>query len=216
MTSEGCVPRTARVRIEAGRVNRRPTDWDAKSVDSEPLVVDAFDIDSHEVTEAEYLECVRAHVVAEAPRRGEPGLPQTTVSADAASACCTFRGGTLPTSDQLAFAAMGPAGRRYPWGDGGAVCRRVAHGLVDGPCGHQATGPQLAGTHPSGASPEGVFDLAGNVEEWSRSATGFEARGGSFEDSSVTALRTFNARSPSGDDVHEARGFRCVYAASAR
>jgi len=211
-TPEGCVAHEGRVRLDGGRVERRPTDWDDRSQAPASLEVDTFRIDVHEVTEAEYLDCVRAGVVKAAPRRGEPGLPQTGVTATDAARCCAHRGGALPTTAELAFAAMGRAGRRYPWGDAGAVCRRVAHGLVDGPCAHGSRGPQLAGSHPSGATPEGLLDLAGNVEEWARTPAGFEARGGSYRDASVTALRTFSARVASDDDASDARGFRCVYA----
>lgn len=212
-TPEGCLPRPGRVLLPKGRVERRPTDWDDRSVDAGPIEVDAFAIDRHEVTEAAYGECVIARACRPVPVRGEPGRPQTNVTAEEAASYCRFRGGALPTSSELAYAAMGSVGRRYPWGDAGAVCRRVAHGLVTGPCGRDADGPQLAGTHPSGATPEGVLDLAGNVEEWARTADGFEARGGSFRDESVTALRNFSRRVVAADRADDFRGFRCVYPA---
>src|SRR5208283_929136 len=104
---------------------------------------------------------------------------------------CEWAGGALPTSVQLAFSAAGPSGRRYPWGDTGAVCRRAAWGLVRGPCGRGAVGPELAGSHPDGATPEGVLDLAGNVAEWAVSPGGFEARGGSFRDGTASAMRSW-------------------------
>ena len=50
------------------------------------------------------------------------------------------------------------------------------------------------GSHPDGASPEGVQDLAGNVAEWSLPASpeapATEVRGGSFRDEAAAALRT--------------------------
>jgi formylglycine-generating enzyme required for sulfatase activity len=106
---------------------------------------------------------------------------------------------------------MGKTGRRYPWGDAGAVCRRVAHGLAEGPCARGATGPQLAGSHPSGASPEGIHDLAGNVAEWARIEGGYQVRGGSWADASVTSLRSFSARDVDGSRRADTIGFRCVY-----
>jgi len=213
---EGCRPRAGKVELRGGRVERRPTDWDDRSGTSAPIEVEAFAIDRHELTEADYAACVTAGASAPARRRGEPGLPQTDVTAKDAAACCAHRGGALPTATQLAFAAMGAAGRRYPWGDAGAVCRRVAHGLVDGPCARGAEGPQLAGSHPSGRTPEGVLDLAGNVEEWATSEGDLEARGGSFRDESVTALRNFSRRALASDRGEDFRGFRCVYAAGSR
>src|SRR6185503_21054203 len=101
--------------------------------------------------------------------------------------------GALPSRDQLAFAAAGQTGRRYAWGDTGAVCRRAAWGLASGPCAEGASGPEIAGAHPDGASPEGVLDLAGNVAEWSApdraDAPVAEVRGGSFADGAASALR---------------------------
>jgi formylglycine-generating enzyme required for sulfatase activity len=184
---DGCRPRPGKVLLPAGRVERRPTDWDDRDGASAPLEVDAFAIDRHEVTEGEYAACVAAGVSAPTKTRGEPGLPQTDVTAKDAAACCAHRGGVLPTRAQLAYAAMGTVGRRYPWGDAGAVCRRVSHGLVAGPCARGADGPQLA-----------------------------EARGGSFRDESVTALRNFSRRPVPRDGGEDFRGFRCVYAATSR
>jgi len=212
----GCRPRPGKVQLPAGRVERRPTDWDERAGTNTPIEAKAFAIDRHELTEADYAECVAAGASAPARTRGEAGLPQTDVTAKDAAACCAHRGGALPTATQLAYAAMGTTGRRYPWGDAGAVCRRVAHGLVDGPCARSAEGPQLAGTHPSGRTPEGVLDLAGNVEEWATSEGGLEARGGSFRDESVTALRNFSRRTLASDHGEDVRGFRCVYAAGSQ
>src|SRR5438552_3017582 len=56
--------------------------------------------------------------------------------------------------------------RRYPWGDTGAVCRRAAWGLANGPCATKGRSPDTVGAHPDGASRMGVFDMAGNVAEW--------------------------------------------------
>jgi formylglycine-generating enzyme required for sulfatase activity len=216
VSPEGCRPRPGKVPLQGGRVERRPTDWDDRGGASAPIEVEAFELDRHEVTEIEYAACVAAGVSAPTKTRGEPGLPQTDVTAKDAAACCAHRGGALPTRAQLAYAAMGAVGRRYPWGDAGAVCRRVSHGLVVGPCARGADGPQLAGSHPSGRTPEGVLDLAGNVEEWALSGGGLEARGGSFRDESVTALRNFSRRPVARDGGEDFRGFRCVYAAASR
>jgi formylglycine-generating enzyme required for sulfatase activity len=81
---------------------------------------------------------------------------------------CEAHGGRLPTEDEwivAAVSAMNPP-RRYPWGDTGAVCRRAAWGLKDGPCARGTGGPDTVGAHPDGDSPLGLHDLAGNVAEW--------------------------------------------------
>lgn len=213
---KGCVPLDERVPLLGGRVEGLPTDWDDTSRRSATQEVPAFDMDRHEVVEAAYQECVASQACAAAPARGEAGRPQTNITATEAATYCAWRGGALPTSAEFTFAAMGRQGRRYPWGDSGAVCRQAAHGLATGPCAEGATGPQLAGSHPSGATPEGILDLAGNVEEWVRSDNGYEARGGSWNDMGVTALRTFNARPTPAEGSSAVLGFRCVYAAAVK
>jgi len=216
MTPEGCLPKNERVLLSGGSVTRLPTDWDDTSARSPLTALAAFQLDRSEVVERDYQACVTAGACTSAPARGEPGMPQTNVSAPDAERYCAWRGGALPSSSQFAFAAMGTTGRRYPWGDAGAVCRRVAYGLSSGPCATGGTSPELAGSHPEGATPEGLVDLAGNVEEWVRSEGGYEVRGGSWQDASVTALRSFSARPAAPDERSPARGFRCVYAEGAK
>jgi formylglycine-generating enzyme required for sulfatase activity len=142
---------------------------------------------------------------------GEPGRAVSGVTFAEAASFCRWAGGSLPTSDQLAFAAAGHGARRYAWGDTGAVCRRAAWGLVAGPCGWGASGPELAGAHPDGASPEGVLDLSGNVAEWAVARDGgAEARGGSFADGAASALRAWQRRAlPPGTRARDV-GLRCV------
>ena len=101
--------------------------------------------------------------------------PVTQVSARDAAAFCAFYGLRLPTEQEWEFAARGAGGRRYPWGndapeEGGR--RRANFGTV--PCcapdaadGYERTAP--VGVYPSGASPFGMLDMAGNVWEWTSS-----------------------------------------------
>jgi formylglycine-generating enzyme required for sulfatase activity len=164
------------------------------------------------VSEAAYAECVRAGACTALPTSEEPGLARAWAALGQAQAYCRFRGGALPTPDQWRLAAMGTEGRRYPWGDTGAVCRRASFGLDQGPCAEGARGPELAGAHPAGASPDGVQDLAGNLAEWTLSPAGeASVRGGSWRDATATALRTWHERpAPSSAGSAEV-GFRCVY-----
>jgi formylglycine-generating enzyme required for sulfatase activity len=174
--------------------------------------VGAFLIDSHEQTEGEYAECVATGPCPPAPSRGEPGLPQARITAEEAETYCRFREGRLPTDDELAFATMGSEGRRYPWGETGAVCRRVAFGLEQGPCAHDSGGPQLAGSHSSGATADGIHDLAGNVAEWTRPIDGVSSvRGGSWRDVGAEAVRAWSFVRLDPGTRSPAVGFRCVY-----
>jgi len=131
-----------------------------------------------------------------------------------AEAYCAFRGGRLPTADEWSWAAAGAGARRYPWGDTGAVCRRAWWGLNNGPCAFGHIGPELAGLHPDGSTPEGIHDLAGNVSEWVAGAKEDgegEIRGGSYATQLATDLRTWRAvRVLASHRAHDV-GARCAY-----
>ena len=72
-----------------------------------------------------------------------------------ARAYCRFRKVRLPNELEWEWAARGPEGHVYPWGNLDFE-ERVALG----------TSTQPVGTHKGGATPAGIFDLAGNVAEW--------------------------------------------------
>lgn len=75
---------------------------------------------------------------------------------------CHWRGARLPAEAEWEAAARGKAGRRYPWGDEPPTDARVYAGHPSG-----VTAP--VGSHPAGATPEGVQDMAGSLAEWTAS-----------------------------------------------
>lgn len=196
-----------------------PGDWEAQGVVSpRDARIEAFVLDALEVTEVRYAACVAAEACASIlPLTSEPGRAVSGIRRDEAARFCAWAGGALPSGDQLAFASAGAASRRYPWGDTGAVCRRAAWGLADGPCGRGGLGPELAGSHPDGASPNGILDLAGNVAEWTSTAGNpagptAEVRGGSWADGEAAALRSWYRREIASETRSAEVGFRCAYA----
>lgn len=214
LVAQSCVAPPVVVDVPATRLASPGPDWEAAGQPPRPSVdVAAFRIDAFEVSVARWSECQRAGRCAPLSDAGEPGRPVAGVDVDAAAAFCEWAGGALPTATQFEAAAMGPRAHRYPWGPTGAVCRRAAWGRSRGPCAHGASGPELTGAFPDGATELGVYDLAGNVAEWVRSADGlsYEARGGSFRDEAAAALRTWSARPTSPGAVGPDLGFRCVY-----
>ncbi len=99
--------------------------------------------------------------------------PVVQVSWEDAAAYAAWVGGDLPTEAQWEKAARGSDERRYPWGDD-FVGTRLNYGDKNCPVGRWRdprfddgfayTAP--VGSFPSGASPYGILDMAGNVWEW--------------------------------------------------
>jgi formylglycine-generating enzyme required for sulfatase activity len=201
----GCDAPDVRVSVPESTFVIGPSDWEAEGrVAPRTVHVAAFAIDAFEATVAK----VEGHASADGARAAS-GLSRAE-----AAAYCAARGGRLPTDDEWLAAAAGERGRRYPWGDTGAVCRRAAWGLAEGPCARGAVGPDTVGAHPDGDSPSGLHDLAGNVAEWvegDHGAAGI-ARGGSFRTALATELRTWN-RFEIAPGSHDPQvGVRCAYA----
>ncbi len=73
-------------------------------------------------------------------------------------------GMTLPSEAQWEYAARGPEGRRYPWGDDPPSPDLANYGES----GIGRTTP--VGQYPEGASWVGALDMAGNVWEWCEDA----------------------------------------------
>ncbi len=205
-----CLVSEGRVELGGGSVHFGATDWEGVPETARDASAKPFAIDRAEVTVDRFRACASTGKCPKIPDEAEPGRPVRNVSPSEAEAFCAFIGGRLPTSDEWLFAAAGTSARRYPWGNTGLVCRRASFGLANGPCASGATGPELAGARPDGATAEGIQDLAGNVAEWTREANGsYVARGGSFRSELAGELKTtaFEARQTRAPHV----GFRCVY-----
>lgn len=126
--------------------------------------VSAFEIELTEVTQLRYQECVDAGAC-EAPLLGYnpaawPRRPVVNVTWFDARDYCEWRGLRLPTEAEWEVAARGADERLYPWGNAAPTC---AVAVMLG-CG--TDDPIDVGSKPSGASPFGALDLAGNVVEW--------------------------------------------------
>jgi formylglycine-generating enzyme required for sulfatase activity len=142
------------------------------------------------VTNAQFAEFLKAsryqppqsqnflkHWIRAAPPLGKEDHPVVYVDMDDARAYARWSGKRLATEEEWQYAAQGPDSRKYPWGDEMGINR----------CNRGETGGT---THvrafPDGRSPFGVYDLCGNVWEWTESErsdgrTRFcIVRGGSF------------------------------------
>ena len=215
VASGACSAPPSRVVVPDTTLTLGPSDWEAQGqVTPRELRVKTFAIDAFEITRAEWQRAKKGATKTD----GEPaedGLrAMAGIGHEEASAFCVARGGALPTDDQWIAAAAGLRGSRYPWGDTGAVCRRAAWGLATGPCARGAGGADTVGAHASGATASGIYDLAGNVAEWTRgdAASAVAAvRGGSWRTELAAELRTWSRRELAKTERLDDVGFRCVY-----
>jgi formylglycine-generating enzyme required for sulfatase activity len=123
-----------------------------------------FWIGHYEVTNAEY-----------GSSGAFPGdnLPRTNVTWNEAQAFCESRGGRLPTEAEWEYAARGPDGLIFPWGNEFEPSRlnycdgtcSIDQGWKDAASNDGYPDPAPVGSYDN-VSWVGAFDLSGNVWEW--------------------------------------------------
>jgi formylglycine-generating enzyme required for sulfatase activity/tRNA A-37 threonylcarbamoyl transferase component Bud32 len=167
-------------------------------------------IDKFEVTVAQYMQCSDTGACKRATPKNEwegisqkerdvydplcnssepaarGNYPINCVSWESAATYCEANGKVLPSEAQWEFAARGPDGRKYPWGDeeptgghlnacGPECIAWVKEKGLNGPNDPKKAMYTLddhfantapVGSFPAGASRFGVEDVVGNVGEW--------------------------------------------------
>lgn len=129
------------------------------------VYLDGFQIGKFEVTNEQYLQCVKAEKCS--PPRNEiyqlveySKHPVIDINWDSAVEFCTWTDphGDLPTEAQWEKSARGTEGYTYPWGED-VNCDHANY--LD--CVGETT---PVGSYEQGKSPYGVYDMAGNAWEW--------------------------------------------------
>lgn len=177
----------------SGHDTARQKKWFETEDDRHVATLPPYRIDLLPVTQAEYAEFVNAKLappptmdeatwkaqgfvqdwsdvqrfvwVDGAPPVGREDHPVVLVTWQQAESYCEWRGTLrgekrrLPTEEEFEKAARGPEGLAYPWG--GSFEADKLDSAVKGP--HDTT---PVGQFPSGASPYGILDAAGNVFQW--------------------------------------------------
>jgi formylglycine-generating enzyme required for sulfatase activity len=192
--------------------------------------LDAFWIDSYEVTNALYHKCVES-AACQPPQNTSGGdyddpahgnFPVVQVIWADADQYCHWAGKRLPTEAEWEKAARGTDARIYPWGN-----------TFDPALVNSAYNTNLkttaVGSFPGGASPYGTMDMAGNVWEWVAdwyddhyyaqsphdnpigpiTGTYKVARGGGYGGTEAV-MRTSQRRTLYPDDYGGYLGFRCA------
>lgn len=139
----------------------------------EELWLSTFFLDTYEATSEKWRACVAAGACRKHAGPAYSGFssarqPIVGISWFDARDFCAWKGKRLPTEAEWEKAARGPDGKRYPWGDERATCKRAiieehgekGCGLGKPPKGATASvGSRAAGVY-------GLFDMAGNSWEW--------------------------------------------------
>jgi len=199
------------------------------------IYLDAFYIDRYEVTNAEYKRFIDdsgyhylpANWVDGEYPEGKGDYPVTHLTWDEAFTYALWAGKRLPSEEQWEKAARGANGNMYPWGN--EYVKGNANINLDG---KRELAP--VGSYPNDKSSYGVFDLGGNVMEWTRNwyraypgnarkdsrfgekykslkGSAFQKAGHYFLDAYRFA---FSRTEADPDGYYENVGFRCVKAAS--
>jgi len=124
------------------------------------VYLDTFQIGKFEVTNRQYMQCVRAGAcTGNSTDPAKDDHPVVSVAWFEADSFCRWNGGRLPTEAEWEKAARGTDGRIYPWGDESPTCDLANYTG----CGKDT---KPVGSTPKGASVYGAQDMAGNVWEW--------------------------------------------------
>ncbi len=129
-------------------------EWLDNETPQHQVCLDAFWIDVYEVTNAQFAQFNGQ--AANASFSTEANRPREQITWFEASDFCAARDAQLPSESQWEYAARGPEGLIFPWGN-----TFVAENVVSGD--NQTAD---VGSRPGGISWVGAYDLSGNVLEW--------------------------------------------------
>jgi eukaryotic-like serine/threonine-protein kinase len=270
---KACPPKMAR--IEGGKffMGSDEKDADPDERPAHQVTLAPYCIDFYEVTAGEYKacsdvgECKRAPTevdwkdirpnekkafspLCNARAASDPDRAQHPINCvdwDMAATFCAAQKKRLPTEAEWEFAARGPDGRRYPWGDEAPDKTRMnacgkeclawgtkngvemgvrGKGMFTDDDGFPTTAP--VGSFPEGKSRYGLFDVVGNVWEWTSDWDGKYApdpvtdptgpkvgerrivRGGAFNGVFPSWVRPSQRYSDFPNAHSHAYGFRCA------
>lgn len=216
-----------------GQDGSKPKNGPAHSVDLPAYMIDIFEVTNDEfsrfvdetgfVTYAEENSSKNWRDAAE----GKGNHPVVYVTWNDATAYCEWRGARIPTEAEWEKAARGDDGRLYPWGNDYPSEAEVDKYGNFYETGLRSTFP--VGAFENGASPYGVYDMAGNVREWVEDyflayegaaadadpffgeANRVNRGGGWFDGEDGELVTTYNRNAgPPDTSANDDIGFRCA------
>ena len=206
----------------------------AAGTDQAEIDVPAFSIERTEVTNARYEEfleaCPRGSACGpkELPSYWEDRSylashrdnPVVFVAWSDAANFCRWSGGRLPTAIEWEKAARGTDGRSYPTGNvlepmTANILGADRHDEKTSAAKQIPTWPVTDSRYGRDRSPYGVLAMAGNVSEWTASASAEEpdlrlVAGGSWDSWELSDGRAYNRIPKSPTDRNSSLGFRCA------
>ena len=212
------------VQVPPGILQMGSNEGDTDEYPVTEVEVEGFWIDKTEVTRGSYALCVADGVCAsistdDYSSRGDQ--PINNVTWYRAATFCRWRGENyrLPTEAEWEYAARGPSGWTYPWGN-----------QWDSNFANSGEATSTVTSYPQGASWVGALDMAGNLWEWTSSVYlsyplkndgrnlirnetdvggDISIRGGSFLNPRNSLQSAYRGRS-SGGSIRRDFGFRCA------
>ncbi len=206
----------------------------ASGPDQSEIDVPAFSIERTEVTNGRYEEFLEACPRGSAcgPRElpsywedraylaGHRDNPVVFVAWSEAASFCRWSGGRLPTAIEWEKAARGTDGRSYPTGNvldpaTANILGAERHDEKSAAAKQIPTWPVTDSRYARDRSPYGLLGMAGNVSEWTASASEEEpdlrlVAGGSWDSWELSDGRTYNRIPKSPADRSSSLGFRCA------
>ncbi len=206
---------------------------------SHKVKLSEFSIDKYEVSTKDYKKCVDAKVCKEPISNvvnnycnyGDSSRdehPINCIKWSDANDYCLWLHKRLPTEAEWEFAAKGKDNRIYPWGGEKPNCKYLM--MFNGKAGCGIDRTAKGGLKKDGQTPDGIYDMSGNVWEWTSdwydkdyySKSPIEdpkgadkgifkvARGGGFLFNDIKYYRTTYRGYAHPEKSSPAIGFRCV------
>jgi len=184
--------------------------------DQRVIQLPAFEIARYPVTNVQYAQFLAANPQHPPPSywkgreypRGKGLHPVVWVSLNDALAFCEWLDCRLPSEEEWEKAARGTNGRTYPWGED------WQEGLFCNNWEAKVGGSTPVNRYPQGVGPYGVWDLAGNVWEWTSSEYQgpfmHVLRGGSWREYGNFAVRSTNRSWLWLEEGRDDVGIRCA------